>query len=205
MSDLKPCPFCGTPDPYFYDPNEWKVCHGKWIVECSNDDCTISVQRNEESEVIELWNTRPLTTTQSTPVDKEAWEAVKKTTDALNYIKGIVERGIGHPLEDDVTIENAVLNYVKSLEATQSVPSVGSVPRVEELLRVLMRGSSHTETWWRSTAERVHAYLTTTQSAPQPAIPIPTVDTRITPNTQDYLASRAIRSLPTVEDLDDYI
>jgi hypothetical protein len=51
-------------------------------------------------------------------VDVEAWKAVKRTTDALAYIKGIVERGIGHPLEDDVSIENAVLNYVKSLEAT---------------------------------------------------------------------------------------
>ena len=62
---LKPCPFCGTPDPYFYDPNEWPLSRGQWIVECSNDDCAISVKRTEESEVIELWNTRPLTTTQS--------------------------------------------------------------------------------------------------------------------------------------------
>lgn len=53
-------------------------------------------------------------------IDIEAWQAVKKLTDSLNYIKGIVERGIGHPLKDSVTIEDAVLNYVKHLESKNS-------------------------------------------------------------------------------------
>lgn len=67
-------------------------------------------------------------------VDKEAWEAVKKTTDALNYIKGIIERGIGHPLEDDVTVENAVLNYVKKLEANQHPPASSElIDRVKQI------------------------------------------------------------------------
>jgi hypothetical protein len=84
-------------------------------------------------------------------VDVEAWTAVKRTTDALAYIKGIVEWGIGHPLEDAASIENAVLNYVKSLEA----PTVQGYSR-EQVRRAYIDGQADD-----ATADTVEEYLAT--------------------------------------------
>jgi hypothetical protein len=84
-------------------------------------------------------------------VDVEAWTAVKRTTDALAYIKGIVEWGIGHPLEDAASIENAVLNYVKSLEA----PTAQWYSR-EQVRRAYIDGQADD-----ATADTVEEYLAT--------------------------------------------
>ena len=56
-SGLKPCPFCGNKDVYFYDPFEednWEVC-------C--DNCTAQVmfdngENRTKEEAASLWNKR---------------------------------------------------------------------------------------------------------------------------------------------------
>ena len=60
MEELKPCPFCGEPDPTIYEDIE-PCGTGKYNVQiyCSNQNCSLDFGWHEsEEEAIEAWNTR---------------------------------------------------------------------------------------------------------------------------------------------------
>jgi Lar family restriction alleviation protein len=54
MTDLKPCPFCGSKDVYF------SGCDGFWTfkeyIHCLG--CGVVVKVGHDGEVVERWNTR---------------------------------------------------------------------------------------------------------------------------------------------------
>ena len=55
MSELKPCPFCGS-------KAELITQHRllAYFVECANEQCSGSVQGDTEDEVVSAWNARPI-------------------------------------------------------------------------------------------------------------------------------------------------
>ena len=57
MSELKPCPFCGSKGVL-----NQKECVGTWIVECSNQTCFASYMigwdYDSPLEAVKAWNTR---------------------------------------------------------------------------------------------------------------------------------------------------
>ena len=54
MSELKPCPFCGSEAKMYIFNNGLD-----WQVECLNDDCACGTTTWESKErAIEIWNTR---------------------------------------------------------------------------------------------------------------------------------------------------
>lgn len=65
------------------------------------------------------------------------WKEIDRLCDELKYIAGIVERGRGSPIPPDVSVRNAVLGYVKELEAKVATPPPSSSVReaVERLQR----------------------------------------------------------------------
>lgn len=58
MSDLKPCPFCGSEAVVNY-----KQALGTWIVECTNSYCPasymIGMDYDTKLEAVDAWNRRP--------------------------------------------------------------------------------------------------------------------------------------------------
>ena len=62
MSELKPCPFCGSDgtiyniEPHLHTIIDFPDYGGGWFVECTN--CTCSVSGSTEEEVRKAWNRR---------------------------------------------------------------------------------------------------------------------------------------------------
>lgn len=62
---LKPCPFCGSSEHLFIEPDE-TGSGGQWVGPihagcCQHKGCGVSVVREEQDEAIAAWNTRALT------------------------------------------------------------------------------------------------------------------------------------------------
>lgn len=51
MSDLKPCPFCGS------EPKKWEYNHGA-IIECHQDKHRVQAHGKTLDEAVEEWNER---------------------------------------------------------------------------------------------------------------------------------------------------
>ena len=52
MTELKPCPFCGS------SPVEFEIEPMWWYIECLSDDCKIRMVAHSREEVEEKWNRR---------------------------------------------------------------------------------------------------------------------------------------------------
>jgi Lar family restriction alleviation protein len=51
--ELKPCPFCGTPEPQLAQP---RATVGWWVIECR--DCPALMEEETEEAIVAAWNTR---------------------------------------------------------------------------------------------------------------------------------------------------
>ena len=58
---LKPCPFCGTPEPYYVKLTEASHIENEkviWEIRCSSAFCETIVRETNNDDVRDCWNAR---------------------------------------------------------------------------------------------------------------------------------------------------
>ena len=122
MSELKPCPFCGS---------EVRTidCEEYFEIRCEGSDC-IAKTYDDKQAALEHWNTRaehPELTALREQVKVltryllEAGHDTLRLIATVQYLRGIAERGTGRLCDDNETTEQFVLGYVKELEGQVKV------------------------------------------------------------------------------------